>query len=94
MRICAIAVFESVIYNCFAVDLARPDHPVLEVDALLRPGDADQGPLLLPVPAFMALVGGPDAAEPHLRSLADRGRIVSHQGSAHIAFPFWEPSAS
>ena len=58
MRIRAIAVFESVIYNCYVVDPARPDRPILEVDALLRPGDADDGPLLLPVPTFMALDSG------------------------------------
>jgi len=91
MKIRAIAVFESVIYNCVAVDLARPEHPILEVDAVLRPGDADEGPLLLPVPSYMALVGGPAAAEPYLSALDQRGRIVAHQGIAHIAFPFWEP---
>jgi hypothetical protein len=91
VRIRAIAVFESVIYNCYVVDGARPDRPVLEVDALLRPGDADEGPLLLPVPTFMALVGGPEAAEPHLRSLSKRGRLVDRQGVAHVSFPTWEP---
>ncbi len=90
MRIRAIAVFEGVIYNCYVVDPARPDRPILEVDALLRPGDADDGPLLLPVPTFMALVGGPEAADPHLRQLSERGRLVTRQGVAHIAFPTWE----
>ncbi len=92
MRIRAIAVFEQVVYNCFAVDLSRPDHPVLEVDALLRPGDADNGPILLPVPTYVALLGGAEQARPHLRSLQQRGRIVSHQEISHIAFPFWEPA--
>jgi hypothetical protein len=90
MRIRAIAVFESVIYNCYLVDAARPDRPVLEVDALLRPGDADDGPLLLPVPTYMALLGGPDAAEPHLRRLSARGRLTQRQGVAHVSFPTWE----
>jgi len=92
VRIRAIAVFEQVVYNCFAVDLARPDHPVLEVDALLRPGDADSGPILLPVPTYVALLGGVEHARPHLRALQQRGRIVSHQEISHIAFPFWEPA--
>jgi hypothetical protein len=90
VRIRAIAIFESVIYNCYVTDSARPERPVLEVDALLRPGDADDGPLLLPVPTYMALLGGPAAAEPHLRSLSDRGRLVQRQGVAHISFPTWE----
>jgi hypothetical protein len=89
VRIRAIAVFEGVVYNCFAVDLDRPDRPVLEVDALLRPGDADEGPLLVPVPTFMALLGGADAAEPHLRLLSRRGRLVDRQGVRHVAFPLW-----
>ena len=91
MRLRAIAVFEGVIYNCYVVDPAHPERPVLEVDALLRPGDADEGPLLLPVPTYMALVGGPQAAEPHLRVLAAKGRIVERQGVAHLVFPTWEP---
>ena len=91
VRIRAIAVFESVIYHCYAVDSVHPERPVLEVDAILRPGDADEGPLLLPVPTYMALLGGPDAAEPHLRALSARGRLVSRQGVAHIAFPTWTP---
>jgi hypothetical protein len=39
----------------------------------------------------MALVGGPDVAEPHLRALSARGRIVERQGVAHHAFPTWQP---
>jgi hypothetical protein len=62
----------------------------LEVDAVLRPGDADEGPLLLPVPTFMALVGGAEAAAPHLRDLERRGRLLPHQGITHITFPMWE----
>jgi hypothetical protein len=91
VRLRAIAVFESVIYNCYMVDPDHPERPILEVDALLRPGDADEGPLLLPVPTYMALVGGPDAAEPHLRALAARGRIVDRHGVAHLTFPTWQP---
>lgn len=89
MRIRAIAVFERVVYNCVVTDPSRPERPVLEVDAVLRDGDAD-GPLLLPVPQYMALVGGPGAAEPYLRRLQGEGRLVRHQDVAHLAFPTWQ----
>jgi hypothetical protein len=89
VRIRAIAVFERVVYNCVLTDPSRPDRPVLEVDALLREGDAD-GPLLLPVPQYMALVGGPRAAEPYLRRFQDEGRLVRHQDVAHLSFPTWQ----
>lgn len=88
VRITALAVFEQVVYQCHATTLDRPERPVLEVDAVLRPGDAD-GALLLPVPTFMALVGGPDQANEPLQHLAKAGRIVEHQGIAHIRFPLW-----
>jgi hypothetical protein len=89
VRIRAIAVFERVIYNCFVTDPLRPERPVLEVDAVLRDGDAD-GPILLPAPQYMALVGGPDIADPYLRGLADQGRLVQHQGVTHVSFPTWQ----
>lgn len=92
MRIRATAVFERVVYNCFVSDPSRPERPILEMDALLRDGDAD-GPVLLPVPQFMALVGGPDVAEPILRALSAKGRVVRHQGVAHLAFPSWQTVA-
>jgi hypothetical protein len=88
VRIRAIAVFERVVYNCFVVDPARPERPVLEVDALLRDGDAD-GPILLPVPQYMALVGGAAEARPHLQALSGQGRLVEHQGLMHLSFPTW-----
>jgi hypothetical protein len=89
VRIRAIAVFERVVYNCFVTDAARPERPLLEVDALLREGDAD-GPILLPAPQYMALVGGPDLARPYLRALERQGRLVEHQGVTHLAFPTWQ----
>ena len=88
VRIRAVAVFERVVYNCFVTDPSRPDRPVLEVDAVLREGDAD-GPILLPVPQYMALVGGPEEAERHLRALSRQGRLVEHQGVTHLSFPTW-----
>jgi len=92
VRIRATAVFERVVYNCFVSDPSRPERPILEMDALLRDGDAD-GPVLLPVPQFMALVGGPDVAEPILRALSAKGRVVRHQDVAHLAFPTWQTVA-
>jgi hypothetical protein len=46
------------------------------------------------VPTFMALVGGPEAADPHLRELQRKGRLVSHQGVTHITFPMWEDAGA
>ena len=56
------AVFERLVYHCACLDDRDPAHPVLEVDALLRPGDAD-GPLLLPMADYKRMVGF-DAALP------------------------------
>lgn len=93
MRIQALAVFERVVHQCHALSLERPERPVLEVDAILREGDAD-GELLLPVPTFMALLGGPELAESALRRLSETGRVIDHQDVAHIRFPIWEPTRS
>jgi hypothetical protein len=89
VRIRAIAVFERVVYNCFVTDPSRPERPVLEVEAVLREGDAD-GPILLPAPQYMALVGGPGPARPHLEALSRQGRLVRHQGVTHLSFPTWQ----
>ncbi len=89
MRIRVTAVFERVVYNCYVVEPLHPERPTIEIDALLRDGDAD-GPVLLPVPQFMALVGGPEVAEPALRRLSSQGRIVRHQDVAHVSFPTWQ----
>ncbi len=64
---------------------------MLEVEALLRDGDADatSGPLLLTVADYVAMVGGIDQARPHLRELDRQGRIVDHLGVQHISFPMW-----
>ena len=91
MRIRALSVFEGVVYHCVCVDASSPCRPVLEVDALLRPGDADAGPLLLSVAEYAVMVGDPERARRCLRELADRGRLVDHLGVDHIAFPTWTP---
>jgi hypothetical protein len=91
MRIRALSVFEGVVYHCWCVDPAHPGRPTLEVDAVLRPGDADaeSGPLLLSVADYIPMVGGVEAAAPCLDQLAAKGRIVEHLEVPHIAFPTW-----
>ena len=91
MRIRALSVFEGVVYHCWPVDPTNPGRPVLEVEAVLREGDADatSGPLLLTVADYVAMVGGIDQARPHLRELDRQGRIVDHLGVQHISFPMW-----
>ena len=78
-------------YHCWPVDQTNPGRPVLEVEAVLRAGDADatSGPLLLTVADYVTMVGGIDQARPHLRELDRRGRIVDHLGVQHISFPTW-----
>lgn len=91
MRIRAISVFEGVVYHCWCADRSNPCRPTLEVDALLREGDADatSGPLLLTVADYVAMVGDVDQARHCLDELRDKGRIVERLGAAHLAFPTW-----
>jgi len=91
MRIRALSVFEGVVYHCWCVDPSQPCRPTLEVDALLRPGDADaeSGPLLLSVADYVPMAGGPEVAGPCLDQLAEQGRLVDHLGVTHISFPMW-----
>ncbi len=91
MRIRALSVFEGVVYHCWAIDRSAPCRPILEVEAVLRRGDADEGPLLLSVADYVTMVGDMAAARPCLEQLAARGRVVEHQGVAHLEFPFWTP---
>jgi hypothetical protein len=91
VRIRALSVFEGVVYHCVCIDASTPCRPTLEVDALLRPGDADAGPLLLSVAEYGAMVGDRDQARRCLADLAARGRLVDHLGVDHIAFPTWTP---
>jgi hypothetical protein len=95
VRIRALSVFEGVVYHCWPIDTDQPGRPTLEVEAVLRPGDADAdaGPLLLSVADYIVMVGGLDAARPCLRDLDAAGRIVEHLGVQHIAFPTWTPVA-
>lgn len=89
MRIRALSVFEGIVYHCWPVDRSQPCRPTLEVEAVLREGDADAGPLLVAVPDYIAMVGDLETARPCLNELAQKGRIVEHLGVDHIAFPLW-----
>ena len=91
MKILAQAVFEGIVYNSIALDVAHPCRPTLEVDALLRPGDADaeSGPLLLPVADYIRMLGI-DVARPCLEELAAKGRVVQRLDVDHLTFPTWQ----
>ncbi len=91
MRIRALSVFEGVVYHCWCIERSQPCKPTLEVDALLRPGDADaeSGPLLLSIADYIAMAGGLAAAGPCLDELEAKNRIVDHLGVPHISFPTW-----
>ena len=91
MKIRVLSVFEGVIYHCWPVDLSSPCTPVLEVEAVLREGDADatSGPLLLSVAEYITMLGGLDQARPCLRELDAQERIIEHLGAQHISFPMW-----
>ena len=93
MKILAQSVFEGVVYQCAALDVSNPCRPTLEVDALLRPGDADAeaGPLLLPVADYIRMLGI-RTARPCLKELAARGRVVQRLDVDHISFPTWTTS--
>jgi len=90
VKILVQSVFEGVVYHCNAIDLSQPCRPVLVVDALLRPGDADaeSGPLLLPVADYIRMLGI-DVARDCLNDLAAKGRIVQRLDVDHISFPTW-----
>lgn len=93
MRIRALSVFEGVVYHCYAVDTANPCRPTLEVEALVRPGDVDQGPLLVTVADYLRMAGM-EAGPRCLHELEAKGRLVDHQGVQHLSFPTWTPVES
>lgn len=92
MRIRAVSVFEGIIYHSHLVEPTDPARPRLEVEAVLRPGDADAeaGPLLLPVAEYMVMVGDTVRARAALRELDARGRVVERMGVRYLSFPTWE----
>jgi hypothetical protein len=89
VRIRALSVFEGVVYHCWCVDPSSPCRPTLEVEAVLRPGDADAGPLLLTVADYVTMLGGPNQARPCVEQLRAKGRITEHLGVPHVVFPTW-----
>ncbi len=91
MKILASAVFEHVVYNVRLLDASSPGTVTLFVDAILRPGDADEGPLLVPLPELVAVIGDAAAGQV-VPSLRASGRVVDHDGVAHVTFPFWTPA--
>lgn len=90
MRIRALSVFEGVVYHCYAVDTATPCRPTLEVEAVTRPGDLDQGPLLVTVADYLRMAGV-ETGRRCLQELQDKGRLVEHMGVQHLSFPTWTP---
>jgi len=91
VKIRAYSVFEGIVYHCAVLDRSHPCRPTLEVEAVLREGDADQGPILLPLAEYVLMAGGREVARPCVEQLAARGRIVEHLGVQHLAFPTWTP---
>ena len=83
-------MFERIVYHCVCLDPRDPGRPVLEVDALLRDGDAD-GPLLVAVADFKRMIGV-DATNACLPSLRAAQRTEVHDGVEYVAFPMWEPT--
>jgi hypothetical protein len=91
VRIRASSVFEGVVYHCWCIDASNPCHPTLEVDAVLRAGDADAeaGPLLLTMADYVTMAGGIELVRPCLEQFRARGRIVERLGVGHLSFPTW-----
>ena len=87
MRIIAVSVFERIVYHCHCVDDSDPGTPVLEVDAILRDGDAD-GPLLVPVAEYKRMIGF-DRARAHLPALRNSGRTEVVDRVEYLTFPLW-----
>jgi hypothetical protein len=83
-----LSVFERVVYHCTCIDERDPEHPVLEVEALLREGDAD-GPLLVAVADLKRMVGL-EATSRALARLRAAGRTEARDGVEYVTFPIWE----
>lgn len=87
VRILATSVFEHVVYHCTCVDANDPSRIVLEVDAILRDGDADR-PLLVPVADYKRMVGF-DVAAVHVPRFRSAGRTEARDGVEYLVFPLW-----
>lgn len=88
MKIRAMSVFEGIVYHSVCLDDSNPGRPTLEVEAVLREGDVDEGPVLLPWADFVYMVG-PEVARGCFPAFEADGRIVEHLGVKHLAFPLW-----
>jgi hypothetical protein len=88
VRVQALSVFERIVYHSVCIDSRDPAHPVLEVDAVLREGDAD-GPLLVAVADFKRMLGF-DAARACIAPLRKAGRTETRDGVEYVAFAIWE----
>ena len=88
MKIKAMSVFEGIVYHSVCLDPSNPLRPTLEVEAVVRDGDVDDGPVLLPWADFVFMVGE-DTARRCYRVFSDEDRIVEHLGVKHLAFPLW-----
>jgi len=87
----ALSVFEGIVYHCVLVDGSNPCTPTLEVEAVVRPGDVDSGPILLSLAEYITMAGGIEQVRGCIAGLRSNGRIVDHLGVAHVSFPFWTP---
>lgn len=85
-----MSVFERIVYHCVCVDARDPAHPVLEVDALLREGDAD-GPLLVAVADFKRMIGV-EATNAALGEFRRHNRTETLDGVEYVTFPMWQPA--
>lgn len=83
-----MSVFEGIVYHSVCVDPTNPERPTLEVEAVVRDGDVDDGPVLLPWPDFV-LMAGEEVARRCYPAFDAEGRIVDHLGVKHLAFPLW-----
>ncbi|MBK9180311.1 MAG: hypothetical protein IPM45_12270 [Acidimicrobiales bacterium] len=90
MRIRALSVFEGVVYHCYCADPSNPCRPTLEVEAVVRAGDVDQGPLLVSAADYLQMVGF-EVGRRCLAELRAKGRIVRHLGVDHLEFRTWTP---
>lgn len=83
-----MSVFEGIVYHCACLDTSNPTRPSLEIEAVVRDGDVDDGPVLLPWADFVYMVGKP-VADRCYREFAHADRIVERLGVKHLAFPLW-----
>ena len=78
-------------YHCWCVDPTQPCRPTLEVEALLRPGDADatSGPLLLSVADYLTMAGQHADGDRLPRRAAGEGPGRRAPRRAPPRFPTW-----